>query len=100
MKHLTLYGLIALITVMLSACGEETQENEFNSLETTEKTEFDTPIKRSEKQIENLNIVNSIQNPTGYFNSRIDARVSSKQSVQESNKRTEAQEKAIEAFMK
>lgn len=100
MEKFTLYGLIILTTLILSACGEEIQENEFNTVETTEKTEFDTPIKRSERQIENLNIVNSIQNPTGYLNSRVDARVSSKKSVQESNKRTEAQDKAIEAFMK
>lgn len=100
MKHWTLYGRIVLVTLFLTACADETQVNEFNTVETIEKTEFDTPMKRSERQIENLNIVNSIQNPTGYLNSRIEARGSSKQSVQESNKQTEAQDKAIEAFMK
>ena len=100
MKKLTLYIVSGLAVLLFNACGEEEQVSYTETIESSEPAHFDTPAKQSAQRIEALNIANTIQNPSSYLGSRIEARGSAKDSVQEGNKRMEEQDKALEAFLK
>ena len=100
MKKIGILIIVILSGIFLfQTCERETQENHANTIEGPEKT-FDTPMKTYERRIEAQNIANTIQSPSSYLNSRVNARESTKKSVKEGNKRMEEQDKAIEAFMK
>ena len=74
MKNISIFILISVLSLLLSACGEETKETHNNT---------------------------AAKNPVNtYLDSRVDAMDLAKKSVAESNKRTEAQDKAMEALTK
>ena len=101
MKNSHIFILSALSLSLLTACGEDPQENHTNAINTPKKTYLDTPLNTYESRIEAQNIANTIQNPVNtYLDSRIDAIGLAKESIKESNKRSEAQDKAMEALTK
>ncbi len=101
MKNISIIILVILSIFLLTTCGEETQENYTDTIETPKKTYLDSPTNTYERRVEALNIANTIENPVStYLNSRVDARGLAKKSVKESNKRIEEQDKAMEALTK
>ena len=101
MKNISILILVILSIFLLTTCGEETQDNHTDTIETPKKTYLDSPTNTYERRVEALNIANTIQNPVNtYLNSRVDARGLAKKSVMESNKRIEEQDKAMEALTK
>lgn len=102
MKNTSILIIITLLSIFLfKTCEKETQENHANTIiESPKKTYLDSPKNTYDSRVEALNIANTIQNPDTYLNSRVNARESAKKSVQESNKRMEEQNKAIEALIK
>lgn len=101
MKNISIFILIILSIFILTACGEERQEDHTDTSETPKKTYLDSPTNTYETRVEALNIANTIQNPVNtYLKSRVDARGSAKNSIKESNKRIEEQDKAMEALTK
>ena len=73
MKNISILIFVILSIFLFTTCGEETQENHTNTIENPKKT---------------------------YLDSRVDARGLAKKSVNESNKRIEEQDKAMEALTK
>ena len=100
MKNSSILIFSTLSIFLLTACGEETKGNHTNTLETPKKTYIDTPINTYKGRIEAQNIANTINPSSSYLGSRLDARGSAKNAVQQSNKRTEAQDKAMESLLK
>jgi len=100
MKNSSILIFAILSIFLLTFCREETKENHTNTIETPKKTYIDSPTNTYDRRVEALNIANTIQHPVGYLNSRVDARGSAKKSVKQSNKRAEAQDKAMEALTK
>jgi len=104
--RMKLVGILLLIVVailFLTTSRETTYETHKNPIKKTIETPqkaFDTPIHTYTKRIEAQNIANTIQSPNSYLGSRIDARGSAKKSLNESNKRIEEQNKAMDAFLK
>ena len=94
--------IIVIFSIFLFISGgEDTQENHTNTIESPKKTYLDSPTNIDDRRVEAKNIANTIQNPVNtYLNSRVDARGLAKKSVNESNKRIEEQDKAMEALMK
>lgn len=101
MKKISILILIILSFFLFTTCGDVTQENHTNTIETPKKTYLDSPTNTYETRVEALNIANTIENPVNtYLDSRVDAMGLAKKSAKQSNKRTEEQDKAIEALMK
>jgi len=74
MKHNSIFIFLGALSLILSACGEETKETHNNT---------------------------AVNNPVNtYLDSRVDAMDLAKKSVAESNKRTEEQNKDMEALTK
>ena len=100
MKKVSIF-IVAIIGIFfLTLCQEETEVGEKHTIQNPKEPYMDTPINTYKERVEAQNIANTIQNPNSYLGSRIEARGSSKQVVKESNQRSEAQNKAIEDFMK
>ena len=93
--------LILIIIGLILFISFET-ETEVSSSETAKKTMIDSPRNTYETRIEAQNIANTLQSPVSnnYLNSRVNAKEMSKSSVQEANQRIQAQDKALEAFIK
>jgi hypothetical protein len=100
MKNISILVLVTLGIFLLTTCGEETQENHTDTIETPKKTYLDSPINTYEERIEAQNIANTLQSPNSYLNSRVIERDEAKKSVNQGIKQIEEQEKAIEAFLK
>jgi hypothetical protein len=101
MKNIGILIFVILGIFLLSTCGEETQEDYTNSIETPKKTYLDTPTHTYKKRVEALSISNTLQNPVNtYLDSRVDAMGMSRKSLKEGNKRIEEQDKAMEALTK
>jgi ABC-type oligopeptide transport system substrate-binding subunit len=74
LKIVLYVSLLSTLSLFLSACGEETKETHNNT---------------------------TVKNPVNtYLDSRVDALDLAQDSVKKSNKRTEAQDKALEALTK
>jgi hypothetical protein len=78
----------------------DTMEPQTNSGETPKKTYIDSPKNTYERQIEAQSIANTLNDPGTYLNRRAATRDDAKQSVKESNKQVEEQNKAVEDFLK
>ncbi len=101
MKNIGILMFVILGIFLLSTCGEETQEDYTNSIETPKKTYLDTPTNTYKRRVEALNIANTLQNPVNtYLDSRVNMRGMAKESVKVGNKRMEEQDKAMEALTK
>jgi len=101
MKNIGILIFVILSIFLLTTCGEETQEKHTGTIEKPMKTYLDSPANAYDRRVEALNIANTIQNPVNtYLNSRVDARGLAKKSVNESNRRMEEQDKAMEALTK
>jgi len=61
MKNSHILILCTLSIFLLTACGEEPQENHTNTIETPKKTYLDTPANTYENRVEALNIANTLQ---------------------------------------
>ena len=85
---------------LLVSCGEKTNENHTDTLESPTKTYIDSPTNTYDNRVEAQNIANTLQNPVStYLDSRTDAMSLAKKSVTESNKRTEEQDKAMQSLL-
>jgi len=100
MKKISIFILAILSIFFLTLCTEKTEEVSTNSSQSPKNAYIDTPMNTAKRSIETQNIANTIQNPSSYLGSRIDARGSSKNAVKQSNERIEAQDKAMDAFLK
>jgi len=101
MKNSSILIFSTLSIFLLTACGEKTKEDQTNTIEAPKKTYLDNPTNTYDSRVEALNIANTLQNPVNtYLNGRVDAMSLAKGSVKESNERTDAQDKALEALMK
>ena len=100
MKKISIYIFAILSVFFLTLCTEETDEDYTHTEERPKEAYIDSPTNTYKKHVETLNIANTIQNSGSYLGSRVDARASSKNAVKQSNKRTETQDKAIEALTK
>lgn len=100
MKKISIFIIAILSIFFLTLCGEETDDDYTTTEERSEKAYIDTPANTYKKRVETLNIANTIQNPSSYLGSRVEARGSSKNAVKQINTQTKAQDKAIEALMK
>jgi|GEM_PF-2397730 len=100
MKKTSIFIFAILSIFFLTLCGEETEEDYTNTTESPKKTYLDSPINTYKDRIEAQNIANTIQHPSSYLGSRIDARGSAKNAVKKSNNRVEAQDKAMEDLLK
>ena len=94
--------LLILIIIGLILFTSFETETEVSSSEAGKKTMIDSPRNTYETRIEAQNIANTLQSPVSnnYLNSRVNAKEMSKSSVQEANQRIQAQDKALEAFIK
>ena len=100
MKKVSIFFVAIFSIFFLTLCQEESELGEIEPAKSSKEASFDTPLNTYKERIEIQNIANTIQNPNSYFGSRVEARGSSKQAVKQSNIRSEAQDKAIDAFMK
>ena len=101
MKNISILIFIILSIFLFSTCGEETEENHTDTIETPKKTYLDSPTNTYKRRVEALSISNTLQNPVNtYLDSRVNARGMSKESVKVGNKRMEEQDKAMEALTK
>ena len=100
MKKTFIFIFAILSIFFLTLCGEEIEEDYTNTAESPKEAYIDSPTNTYKRRVETLNIVNTIQHPSSYLGSRVEARGSSKNAVKQSNKRTEAQDKAMEALTK
>jgi hypothetical protein len=100
MKKISIFIIAILSIFFLALCGEETGEEYADTEEISEKAYIDTHANTYKKRVDTLNIANTIQHPSSYLGSRVEARGSSKNAVKQINTQTEAQDKAIEALMK
>ena len=100
MKKISIFILAILGIFFLTLCGEDIDETYINTEETPKEAYIDTPTNTYKRRIEAQNIANTIQHPSSYLGSRVEAKVSSKSAVEQSNKRAETQNEAMEALMK
>ena len=102
MKKVSIFILAILGIFFLTLCTEKTEEVQTKSEEIpkTNDAYIDTPMNTAKRSIETQNIANTIQNPSSYLGSRLDARGSSKNAVKQSNARIEEQNKAMDALTK
>lgn len=100
MKKVIIFIFAILSIFFLTLCNEKTDEAYTNTDPSPKEATIDTPVKTYERRIEAQSIANTIQNPGNYLGSRVEARGSSKNAVEQSNKRTEAQDKAMADFLK
>jgi len=100
MKKISIFIFAILSIFFLTLCREETNEDYTNTEERPKEAYIDSPTNTYKRDVETLNIANTIQHPSSYLGSRVEARGSSKNAVKQSNKRTETQDKAIEALTK
>lgn len=100
MKKVSIFIVAISSIFFLTLCGEEKAEDYTNTTETPKEAYIDSPTNTYKRRVETLNIANTIQQPSSYLGSRIEARGSSKNAVKQSNSRTEAQDKAMEALTK
>ena len=98
MKIIGILLIIITIILFLTTNQKTTNNIQVNTVETPQKS-FDTPMNTYKERIEAQNIANTIQSPGSYLGSRVEARGSAKQSLRESNKRREAENKAIEDML-
>jgi hypothetical protein len=75
-------------------------EPKTDTIETPKKTYIDSPRNTYERQVEAQSIANTLNDPGTYLNRRAATRDDAKQSVKESNKQVEEQNKAVEDFLK
>ena len=94
--------VILIIVFMLFIVGprEDSVQNYTEDTQEAKQTYIDTPMNTYKERIEAQSIANTIQTSGSNLNSHINARVDSKQAVQTTNSQMEANDKAIEAFMK
>ena len=101
MKKIGIILFVILALLLLFTFDNDTQAYQTETAETPKKTYLDTPMNNYKDQIEAQNIANSLQPPSSsYLNSRVNARVDSKKSVELSNQQKQNTDKAIEAFLK
>jgi len=100
MKGIIFVILIIVFMLFLVGPREETAKIYTEDTQEPKKTYLDTPINTYKERIEAQNIANTIQTSGSNLNSHINARVDSKQAVQTANSQMEANDKAIEAFLK
>jgi len=101
MKNIIIVILIIAGLFLFMTKEDPVQNNYTDTTKSPKKTEFDTPTHTYKKRVEALSISNTLQQPVNsYLNSRIDARGSSKNSVDTANKKLEEQNKAMEALTK
>lgn len=100
MKNSSILIFSTLSIFLFTACGEETKGNHADTIDLPKKTYIDNPTNTYERRVEAQNIANTLQNPVNtYLNSRTDAMSLAKKSIKESNKRTDEQDKALEALL-
>lgn len=100
MKKITIFILAILGIFFLTLCTETTEQVPTNTTKVSNDAYIDTPLNTAKRDIETQNIANTIQNPSSYLGSRIEARGSSKNAVKLNNERIEAQDKAMDALTK
>lgn len=100
MKKISIFIFAILSIFFLTLCKKETVEGHTNTEERSTEAYIDTPTNTYKRKVETLNIANTIQHPSSYLGSRLEARTLSKNAINQSNKRTEAQDKAMEALTK
>jgi len=100
MKSIIFVILIIIVILFLTGPREEIAENYTQATQEPSKTQLDTPMNTYKQRIEAQNIANTLQTSGSNLNSHINARVDSKQAVEKANSQMEAQDKALEAFMK
>ncbi|MBT8347841.1 MAG: hypothetical protein HKP62_00085 [Sulfurovum sp.] len=100
MKKTSIFFFAIVSIFFLTLCVEETEEDYTNTEESPKETYIDSPINTYKGRIEAQNIANTIQDPSSYLGSRVEAIGSSKNAVKQSNKRSEAQDKAMEALIR
>ncbi len=100
MKKVSIFIVAILSIFFLTLCGEDIDEEYTNTEKPPKEAYIETPTNTYKRRVETLNIANTIQNPSSYLGSRLEARSSSKNAVTQSNKRTETQDKAMEALTK
>lgn len=100
MKKISIFIFAILSIFFLTLCREETNDEDYTNEERPKEAYIDSPTNTYNKRVETLNIANTLQHPGSYLGSRVETRSSSKNAVEQSNKRTETQNKAIEALTK
>lgn len=108
MKNIIILLIVIFFGIFfLRTCGVGTEEtytapveSQTDTAESPKKTYIDTPRNTYERQVEVQNIANTLDDPGTYLNRRAATRDDAKQSVKESNRQIEEQDKAIEDFLK
>jgi len=101
MKNIIIVILIIAGIFLFMTREDAVQNTHTDTTQTPKKTELDTPAHTYKKQVEALSISNTLQNPANtYLDGRVDAMGNARKSVNEANRRMEAQDKAMEALTK
>jgi len=100
MKGIIFVILIIVFMLFLAGPREELGQNYTEDTQEAKETYLDTPMNTYKERIEAQNIANTIQTSGSNLNNHINARVDSKQAVKKANSQMEANDKALEAFMK
>ena len=100
MKKIAILLFVIFALLLVFTYDKDTQEYQTDTAETPQKTYLDTPMNTYKERIEVQNIANTIQTSGSNLNSHINARVDSKQAVETANSKMDANDKALDAFMK
>ena len=100
MQKIAIFLFVILALILLFTYDKGTQEYQTETAVTPKKTYLDTPMNSYKEQIEAQNIANTLQTSGSNLNSHVNARVDSKQAVETANSKMEANDKALDAFMK
>lgn len=98
MKKVIIFILAIFSIFFLTLREKNTEEDYKNTVATPKEAYIDSPTNTYKKRVETQNIANTLQLSNSYLGSRLDARGSAKNAVKQSNKRIEAQDKAMEAL--